>query len=127
MLGLLKYTDDFSRAQGLNQLWYKDTATTVAKADNNGFTARHSNIIQSRITKGMFYFRIPLNHICCFCEDCDKIVYGLMKGPTLVRKSDDNTIFRAAAAGKVTLDKLSWFVPHVIPTDAEIFFHLQDY
>ena len=28
MLGLLKYPDDFSKAQGLNQLWYKDTATT---------------------------------------------------------------------------------------------------
>ena len=30
-LGLLKYPDDSSKAQGLNQLWYKDTATTVAK------------------------------------------------------------------------------------------------
>ena len=29
MLGLLKYSDDFSRAQGLNQLWNKDTATTI--------------------------------------------------------------------------------------------------
>ena len=42
MLGLLKYPDDFSKAQGLNQLWYKDTATTAAKADNNGFVARHA-------------------------------------------------------------------------------------
>ena len=31
MLGLLKYPDDFSKAHGLNQLWYKDTATTAAK------------------------------------------------------------------------------------------------
>ena len=35
MLGLVKYPNDFSKAQGLNQLWYKDTTTTVAKADNN--------------------------------------------------------------------------------------------
>ena len=35
MLGLLKYPDDFSKAQGLNELWYKDTATTAVKADNN--------------------------------------------------------------------------------------------
>ena len=35
MLGLLKYPDDFSKAQGLNQLWYKDTTTTAVKADNN--------------------------------------------------------------------------------------------
>ena len=39
MLCLLKCPDDFSKAQGLNQLWYKDTATTAAKADNNGFAA----------------------------------------------------------------------------------------
>ena len=47
MLGLLKYPDDFSKAQGLNQLWYKDTATTEVKADNNGFSARHAYLIQS--------------------------------------------------------------------------------
>ena len=29
MLGLLIWPDDFSKAQGLNQLWYKDTATTA--------------------------------------------------------------------------------------------------
>ena len=28
MLGLLKYPDDFSKSQGLNQLWYKDTTVT---------------------------------------------------------------------------------------------------
>ena len=31
MLGHLKYPDDFSKAQGLNQWWYKDTATTAVK------------------------------------------------------------------------------------------------
>ena len=34
MLGLLKYQDDYSKAQGLNQLWYTETATTAVKADN---------------------------------------------------------------------------------------------
>ena len=40
MLDLLKYPDDFSKAQGLNQLWYEDTATTAVKADNNGFAIK---------------------------------------------------------------------------------------
>ena len=42
---------------------------------------------------------------------------------TLVRKTDDDAIFRGAAAGagKVSLDKISWFMPHVIPADAEKF------
>ena len=47
MFGLLKYTYDFSKAQGFHQLWYKDTATTAVKADNNGFAARHGYLIQS--------------------------------------------------------------------------------
>jgi len=29
-----KYPDDFPRAQGLNQLWKKDTAATAVAADN---------------------------------------------------------------------------------------------
>ena len=78
MLGLLKYPDDFSKAHGLNQLWYKDTATTAAKADDNGFAARHAYLIQHPTVKCPFSFRIPLKHIFCFfCEDYDKIVYGL--------------------------------------------------
>ena len=77
MLGLLKYPDDFSKAQGLNQMWYKDTATTAVKADNNGFAARHAHLIQSPTVKGTFSFRIPMKHIFGFCEDYDKIVYGL--------------------------------------------------
>jgi len=42
---------------------------------------------------------------------------------TLVRKSDSDAIYRAANAdaGKVTLNKISWFMPHVLPSDAEKF------
>ena len=69
-----------------------------------------------------------MKHIFGFCEDNDKIVYGLKHNLTLVRKTDDDAIFRlaAAGAGKVSLDKISWFMPHVIPADSEKFFNLQD-
>ena len=99
MLGLLIYPNDFSNAQGLNQLWYKNTATTAAKADNNGFAARHAYLIQSPTVKGTFYFRIQLKHILGFYEDNDKIVYGVKHSLTLVRRTDDDVIFRGAAAG----------------------------
>ena len=123
MLGLLKYQDDFSKAKCRYQLWYKDTATTAAKYDNNEFSARHAYLIQSPIIKGTFSFRIPLKHIFGFCGDYDKIVYGLKHNLTLVRKTKDNAIFTTAAAGagKVILDNISWFMPHVILTDAEQF------
>ena len=57
-----------------------------------------------------------MKHIFGFCEEYDKIVYGLKHNLTLVRKTDDDAIFRAVAgdAGKVSLDKTSWFMPHVI-------------
>ena len=48
-------------------------------------------------------------------------MYGLKHNLTLVRKTDDDAIFRGAAAGaeKVILDKISWLMPHVIPANAE--------
>ena len=51
-------------------------------------------------------------------------MYGLKHSLTLVRKTDDDAIFRGATAGagKVSLDKIAWFMPRgVIPTDAEKF------
>ena len=101
-------------------MWYKDTATTVVKADNKGFAARHIYLTQSPTVKGTFSFKIPMKHIFCFCEDYGKIVYGLKHIQTLVRKTDDDAIFREAAAGaeRGRLDKIAWFVSNVIPADA---------
>ena len=64
-----------------------------------------------------------MKHIFGFCEDYEKIVFGFKHSLTLVRKTDDDAIFRAAAAGagKVSLDKISWFMPHDLPADAENF------
>ena len=123
MLGLLKYPDDFSKSKGLNQLWYKDTSED-ADENNNGFTVRQRYIIQSPNPKGTFSFRIPLKHIFGFAEDYNKVIYGFKQELSLYRsQDDDDAIFRAnnVDAGKVILDKLSWFVPHVIPADAQKF------
>ena len=40
---------------------------------------------------------------------------------TLTRNDDNDTIFRANASdvGKITLDKISWYMPHVMPADKE--------
>ena len=108
MLGLLKYSDDFSKAQGLNQLWQKDATSTAVISDNEGFKTRQSELIQQPTAKGTFSFRIPLKHIFGFCEDYDQIIYGVKHTLKLVRKSDDDAIFRANAtdAGKVSLNKI---------------------
>jgi len=121
MLGLLNYPEDFSRAQGLNQLWQKDTTSTAVIADNAGFKARQACLIQKPTTKGTFSFVVPLKHIFGFCDNYDKVVYGFKHTLTLVRKADDDAIFRANAAdaGKVNLHKISLFMPHVLPSDKE--------
>ena len=138
MLGLLKYPDDFSKSKGLNQLWYKDTKSTTVldPADANfnvGFKVRHDYIFgkaDGDVTPiGSFSFRIPLKHIFGFCEDYDKIVYGLKHTLTLTRDNDNTAIFKAIVLdgggndvlplGRVILSKITWFMPHVIPADED--------
>src|SRR5688572_6498277 len=121
MLGLLKYPNDFALAQGLNQLWCKDTTTTAVIENNKGFEIRQAYLIKNPTTRGTFSFIVPLSHIFGFCEDYDKIVYGVKHTLTLVRKSDDDAIFRLAAAdaGKVDVGKIAWYMPHVLPSDME--------
>ena len=126
MLGLLKYPDDFSKSKGLNQLWYKDT-TAAAEEANAGWEVRRYQIIRNSDPKGTFSFKIPLKHIFRFCEDYDKVVYGLKHNLTLTRNDYNDAIFRAAndaagnasANGKIILSKISWFMPHVMPADKD--------
>ena len=118
---MLKYPDDFSKSQGLNQLWYKDTTTTAELANNVGFKIRHDYIITNSNPEGIFSFRVPLKHIFGFCEDYNKILYGMKQTLTLTRDNDNNVIFRhnTAANGKIRLDKISWYMPHVMPADKD--------
>ena len=124
MLGLLKYTEDFSRSKGLNQSWYLDS-TVTPNNQNKGFWARHQHLFNHLdvgvVDKGTFSFRIPLKHISGFCEDYDKVVYGFKHTLTLTRTHDHDAIFRANGvdAGKIVLSKIAWFMPHVMPADKD--------
>ena len=128
MLGLLKYPDDFTKSQGLNQVWAPDQEDGTPVAENNGFKMRQNYIINmptGNDNKGKFNFKIPLKHFLGFCEDYKKILYGMQQRLTLTRTRDDNAILKGNAAaggvaddGKVKIDKISWFMPHVIPSDA---------
>ena len=124
MLGMLKFPDDFSKSQGLNQVWIKDTGqgdTTVGGDEpNEGFKIRRNYIINMPATRGTFSFKIPLKHFLGFCEDYRKVLYEMQQRLTLTRTNDDNAILRNAGVdiGKVYIDKISWFMPHVIPSDA---------
>ena len=125
MLGLLKYPDDFNKSFGMNQLWVKDesTGTTELRKDqetyNRGFDIRRNYIITSPNTNGKFSFKIPLKHFLGFCEDYKKILYGMQQKLTLTRTNDNNAISRTGGdEGEVYLERIRWFMPHVIPSDA---------
>ena len=126
ILGLLKYPDDFNKSFGMNQLWVKDENTGAAEIRpaqaatyNNGFKLRRDYIITSPNTNGKFSFKIPLKHFLGFCEDYKKILYGMQQKLTLTRTNDNNAIFRTGAdEGEVYLERIRWFMPHVIPSDA---------
>ena len=66
MLGVLKYPDDFTKSQGLNQLWVPDTIiadNNIADKDvNKGFEKRFNYIIADSAPAGSFEFKIPLKH-----------------------------------------------------------------
>ena len=96
--------------------------------DNVGWNIRRYYIIINSNPKGSFSFKIPLKHIFGFCEDYDKVVYGLKHNLTLTRNDDNDAIFKnngndAAgnpyADGKIILSKISWFMPHVTPADKD--------
>ena len=124
ILGMLKFPDDFSKSQGLNQLWIKDTGqgNTEVGGDepNKGFKLRRDYIINMPASRGNFCFKIPLKHFLGFCEDYKKILYGMQQRLTLTRTGDDNAILRANGVddGKVDITGIKWFMPHVIPSDA---------
>ena len=127
MLGMLKYPDDFSKSHGLNQLWIKDEnegeaeERTVQPTYNRGFGIRHKYIIKKSNPKGTFSFKIPLKHFLGFCEDYKKILYGMQQRLTLTRSGNiDDPIFRALGidAARIRIEKIRWFMPHVIPSDA---------
>ena len=124
ILGMLKFPDDFSKSQGLNQLWIKDTGNGDTTVDGNnpneGFKLRRNYIINMPATRGNFCFKIPLKHFLGFCEDYKKILYGMQQRLTLTRTGDDNAIYRANGVdvGKVNITGIKWFMPHVIPSDA---------
>ncbi|XP_065640420.1 uncharacterized protein LOC136073018 [Hydra vulgaris] len=118
MLGMLKYPNDFQHSKAMNQLWYKDNTATADLVNNTEFIARQQFIIQKPTTKGSFKFSIPLRHIFGFCDDFDKVFYGLKHELYLLRRSDDNAIFRAAgvAAGKVNISRISLMMRRATPS-----------
>ena len=128
MLGMLRYPDDFSKSKGLNQCWFKDDGDGgINDNDNKGRLTRKRFFYNALIdfdNQGKFSFCIPLKHIFGFCDDYDKVMYGVNHGLSLFRKGDSTAIHREVnnignpgdVAAKVVLNKVKWCMPHVKPS-----------
>ena len=143
MLGVLRYPDDFNETEGLMQCWCKDEGNGglkdedkieigdkkyVIPTDNIGRRKRRMVMFDATDGAGEygnFSFCIPLKHIFGFCDDYDKVMYGVNHGLSLFRKGDDTAIHRplndfgdsqSDRPAKVVLKKVKWCIPHVKPS-----------
>jgi hypothetical protein len=122
MMGLAKYPYEYSLGTGMMQCWSPETSDTVLM--ERAFARRREYIIQKSVPVGSFSFIVELENVFGFVEDYDKVTYGMRHKLTLVRKSDDDAIYKAAAAvpsGKVKLSKVAWLMPRVHASDAKKF------
>ena len=66
---------------------------------------------------------MELENLFGFCKDYDQMMYDMQHKLALVRKSNDDAIFKVAATaeGKVELTKVARVMPCVRPNDVKKF------
>ena len=98
------------------QGWTPDIKDNAAVA-SAGFAIRQRFLIQSPNPKRSFQCAIPMKQIFGFMDDYTKVTYGMRDTLQLIRKDDNDAMFRTNCAGaeKVVLSKLAWVVPIVQP------------
>ena len=116
LLGLASYLPEYTKGCGLIQGWTPDINANAAVA-NTGFAIRQRFLIQSPDANGSFQCVIPMRHIFGFTDDYTKVTYWMRDTLQLIRKDDNDALFRTACAGagKVVLSKLAWVVPIAQP------------
>ena len=122
MMGIAKNTYEYALGVGMKSCWAPETSDTVFA--ERGFLRRKEYIITKSVPKGSFSFEIEMEDIFGFNEDYDKVTYGMRHKLTLVRKGDDDAIFKANGVdvkGKVVLSKIAFLMPRVQPSDIKKF------
>lgn len=114
MKGLISYPESCN--EKMQFFWNFDDG--VSHSDNTKFQERLKHI---KMGQGKFSGIIPLSHVFGFCENYDKVLYGVQHILTLRRGPDGRALFRDGkkddegddeiADGKVVLSKLAWHIP----------------
>ena len=109
LLGLASYSADYHKGCAMAQGWYPHTGS-AAVLINTGFVIRQQGLIRKPDPNGSFQSAILMRHIFGVMDDYPKVTYGMRDTLQLIRKDDNDALFRTAAAGagKVVLSKLAW-------------------
>ena len=113
LMGAAKLPFDYNAGAGLMQCWAPNTSDSQL-IDKKGYEARKKYIIAKSVPVSTFSFIVELDNVFGFIEDYSKVTYGMRHKLTLVRKSDNDAIFRASGvdAGKVNLTKIAWIIDY---------------
>ena len=97
--------------------------TSHSTFGDRAFAKRKEYILTKSKPVCSFSFITDLENQSGLVEDYDIVVYGMRHKLTLVRKADDDAIFRGDGVvdGKVKLTKIAWLMPRVHPSDVEKF------
>ena len=119
---LLTYPRNYS--EGMNFMWIAEQGLGCVKS-NSSYIERH-NYLFKYSGSGNFSAAIPLSHVFGFCENYDKVIYGIKHQLTLRRTKDGNDAILKSPDkdgegnfkvpdGKIILSKIIWRIPHVTP------------
>lgn len=114
----VKYTE------GMKFFWLPDN--NDGHTNNSGFTVRNKLLFDG-VNNGNFSLVIPLSHIFGFCENYDKVMYGMKHEINLHRTGDNDAIYKSSTQttagvddvsnGRIELTKLSWRMPNIKISD----------
>ena len=113
------YPRSKAKTEGLQFVWYPDTANSAVPADNKGFAIRQKYIIDTPHTKGKFKLRIPMRMLFGFMENF-VVLKGYPVEIDMVRGPDHPALYRAAGTGegKLKFSEITLNVPVVEPSTA---------
>ncbi len=115
------YSRSKGKCDGLQFMWYPDTAATAVDDDNKGFAIRRNFIITQPHTNGKFTLRIPMHMFFGFMENF-VVLKGYPIEIEMVRGPDYPSLFRAAAGdhpateGKLKFSSITLDIPIVEPS-----------
>ena len=115
------YPRSKAKCEGLQFMWFPDTAAAADTNTNSGFKIRQEYIIARPNVKGTFKLRLPMHMLFGFMENF-VVLKGYPIEIEMVRGPDYPALFRAdaAAESKLKFSQITLNVPIVDPSSVAL-------